>query len=148
MSSTRARDEFMHWSGRYGLPVYFAEKILRAAGDVQRAAEVDCSISDEKTRAYWDVRDARARAKIKTILDEHETCNGGKWSASFSGDPRGNCVKLRTETGGARLRPGSPNVVEWGVPARGFSASEMERLTRFADRFATFGPVTVGKVAK
>lgn len=125
MSNTRARDEYMHWCGRYGLPVYFAEKILRHASTVQCAAEVDCSFADERLRTYWETRDARAQAAIKTALDEHETSNGGKWFVTFDGDPRGCCVRIACRAGALRN--------EYGVPARGFTSAQFARLERVND---------------
>jgi hypothetical protein len=96
---------------REGFPLDRARIILRNAGILQRAAEVDCSISHEGIRASSERGAKRAADAILAAVGE------GMWSVTLHGDPRGYVVHLH-------MGPGH----DVPVPAQGYSASQMDRM--------------------
>jgi len=129
MANTKWRDEFFHMCGWHGMPVDAARKILRHANTVQRAAEVDCSVSDPAARAYWSARSDRAEKSIREIVSE--IASAGMIRAEFSGDPRGCVVKLvGSRVCGVGALRGISDVWTISVPGFGFTGAQIDRLTK------------------
>jgi len=98
-----------------------ARALLRAATAEQRANEIECSVDvGETERERMEKASARRMARVRKIAR--------KIGADLieNGDPRGfsfvlTCPSGRTyDWGGSGL----------GVPGRGFSATEIERMSR------------------
>lgn len=136
MSNKKWRDEFFHECGRHGIPVGVATTILRHANTMQRAAEVDCSVSVDRVRGYWAARELSARKSIEAALDvanDGRTARrDGDWfTATYHGDPRGCVVKLvvRRWVGVGALRS-ETDAATIAVPGVGFTAAQIDRLSR------------------
>ena len=122
MSYSKDREAFV-WKMARGfddlaVTVWNVRGLLLNAGILQRAAEVDCSVSNEAIRAHHERRAKDAARNIAIIA--------GKWNlkATMSGDPRGYVVSL--------YEPDQDTDSEEPfarVPAQGYSASQMARMT-------------------
>jgi len=122
MSMAKWRREFLVQCGRSGVPEALRDRLLRDAPAIQRAAEAECSLH-EKIAAPFIRRGEAAERRILRTVAECNAANGTKFRTEFGGDPRGATVKLHA---GDR---------EFGVPAAGFTASQMERLAAARDKF-------------
>ena len=148
MSYAQERDRFIATMAQEGLPVGVARTVLRHASTLQRIAELECSseaadrdrvpcpadAADCLCRDYGSfytvpglgvlpdrmghgtvprimVQGKRLEKRLFALLSQHGM------TAHFQGDPRGYVVKVVTSHG-----------CEVGVPARGYSAAQMERM--------------------
>lgn len=119
MSYSKDREEFVFALARrapaFGLTAI--RRILKYAGVLQRCAELDCSVPMNDTqRATHDHRVAIARAYISGAMPKG-------WGVVTNGDPRGCVVRLYAP--GEDMEQG----IGIGVPAQGYSARQMERMT-------------------
>lgn len=114
MSYSKDREAFVFRMALTGnrLGLYEIRQILKHAGIVQRAAEIDCSVSDETIRENARKASQRASLAIRSEL------SGSGWGATFHGDPRGYVVHLTHSVHN-----------EIGVPAQGYRASQIERMS-------------------
>ena len=122
MSYSKDREEFVCSMARMGWPTIRLRELLRYAGICQRVAEVECSVSDMAIRRRMDKAGQEAERRIRTTIEAVNTLpdvSGRAFGVRFGGDPRG-CVVALTAV---------PCLV-WGVPARGYRASQMERMAR------------------
>lgn len=131
MGYSKDREAFVYRLARYGVGLGTIRAILRDAGIVQRAAEVDCSVSDDSIREDAERRSAQAEARIRGNVSALGEVSGGApaspglWRVRCDGDPRGCCVRL--------YPPSIKNYQDAdgiGVPAHGYTASQMDRMTR------------------
>ena len=123
MSYAKDREEFIARMTHMGLSIELIRSILRDAGIIQRAAEVECSVSDETIRAASER--AAKLAGVRILYAWRSVFKGG--SVKTYGDPRGACVKLRRS---ADDKGDSWGQDGWCVPAQGYRASQMARMTR------------------
>ena len=124
------RDDYFHACGYRGINVDAARKILRHANTVQRAAEVDCSVSDKEARAYWEQRTEIAERSIRALVldcDKYRDAHPDTLCVTFSGDPRGAVVCLVGTFQGHES-------FSIAVPSVGFTATQIDRLIRIGER--------------
>ena len=113
MSYSKDREEFVHRMASMAWPLKTLRAVLRDAGICQRAAEVECSVSDDLIRASAQKSTEAAWKRLREAVHGFK----GSWRVTFGGDPRGCVVTLHASG------------VEIGVPAQGYSASQMARMT-------------------
>lgn len=114
MSYSKEREEFVYRMARIGWRLDAIQAILRDAGIVQRAAEIDCSVSDPLVRANAEKASQAAETRM------HRRCEPE--SVFCHGDPRGYCVTVSLRN------PENGDIMEIGVPAQGYRASQIERM--------------------
>ena len=116
------RENFLVRMAEAGMGLGWSRAILRAAGRIQRASEIECSIDTKHLpglRAYVVGADAASKRITGTLA----TFPG--WKVRTSGDPRGCCVHVWT-----------PDGREHGVPAKGWTARDLDRFGAMAERAA------------
>lgn len=120
MSYARHREEFIHLLARLGWRLDAIRSVLKDAGICQRGAEVECSVSDPLIRASAEKATEAAWKRLNATAKAH---TGAR--VTHQGDPRGAVIHLHIR--GAILGGDERDIP---VPARGYRASQMERMTR------------------
>ena len=118
MSYAKDREAFVFRMAQEGATLGTIRMWLHYAGILQRAAEVDCSVSDPAIRE-------RAGLAAKRAVDQAFTgAPMPGWICHVEGDPRGYVVKF--------YKPGmNPDTgIGIGVPAKGYRASQLSRMAR------------------
>jgi len=91
MITTKDKLEFVYAMAKHsGATMADLQRLLRWAGTYQRLCETACN---RELTAREETRKVRARAAITERL-RHFSCK-----ATFSGDPRGCCVKIQLPDG-------------------------------------------------
>lgn len=122
MSYSQDREWFVAFMSRnLRVDLSTLRRMLRDAGIIQRAAEVDCSVSNEAVRAQAEMDARRAAAHLRSVVD------GVRLGliVTVDGDPRGYCCSI--------YAPGQDRDTEEPfvrIPAQGYRASQMARMTR------------------
>ena len=118
MSYSKDREEFVYRMASHGWSLAAIRSVLKQAGILQRGAEVECSVQMTAEEAgALEFKMAAARKVIgrnATYYQMRATC---------AGDPRGYVVHLFTKDQNIESETGIP------VPASGYSASQMARMT-------------------
>lgn len=131
MSYKRDCEAFVWTMAGYGVGLGTIRSFLRDAGIIQRAAEIDCSVSHEGMRADAKRRSSQAELRIQGNVHElgeissANPASPGLWRVKTAGDPRGYCVRI--------FPPSIRNYQDAegiGVPAQGYRASQMARMAR------------------
>lgn len=118
MSYAKDREEFIHLLARLGWRLDAIRSVLKDAGICQRAAEIECSVSDRLIRASAEKATEAAWKRLNAMVKSHT-----KARVAFGGDPRGCVVTLfiKSDSMGGDER-------ECPVPAEGYRASQLERM--------------------
>lgn len=126
MARTNWLHRYWYMLGRAGLTESFGRTVLAASHAVQRGAEAECSIPDAAT---WAACAESARARIvaacarETALRLAANPAIATVRAEFSCDPRGALVRIMVGGPCGYVAHNIP------VPARGFTAAQIERLS-------------------
>lgn len=152
MTYSQERDEFLGLVVKEGLPVDIARTVLRHATTLQRIAELECSSEradrdrvpcpgvkrDADCICDWDRdldrgqhRDVKRIERQAQRIEARLIAGLAKYPGFafvFGGDPRGGVVRLKVPSGAYNTWGGAEDGI--AVPARGFTAAQMERISR------------------
>ena len=119
MSYSKDREAFVHLMARLGWRLENIRSVLRDAGICQRAAEVECSVENRLIRASAEKATEAAWKRLNETAKAHAGAR-----VTHAGDPRGCVIVLHVKSAamGGEYR-------ECPVPAQGYSASQMARMT-------------------
>jgi hypothetical protein len=122
------RERTIYDLARLGMSAYYIELVLRDLPAIQRAHEAECMAWPQEMIDAWSKRGDRAFARVVDALSQLRPVPVLRRQR----DPRGCVIEIHAHGTSVDAADRGEPMLRIGYP--GFTAREIERLDRYADR--------------